>query len=105
MNARVSLHLLLALEVRSTACADEVIIHATSRVCLGSCVDEVIIHATARVCIALRYILDGCMINGVSVLCVRLLANPRILRFCYTAIEKIVIPESAYHERSTSAKW
>ena len=41
------------------------------------------------------------MINGVSVLCVRLLANPWILRFCYTAIEKTVIPESAYHERST----
>ena len=62
--------------------------------------------ATARVCIALRYILDkcwsnGCMINGVSVLCVRLLANPWILRFCYTATEKTVIPQSADHERST----
>ena len=44
MNARVSLHLLLALEVRSTACAD-----------------EVIIHATARVCIAFKYMPDECL--------------------------------------------
>ena len=60
--------------------------------------EQPMIHWTARVCIALRYILDGCMINGVSVLCVRLLANPRILRFCYTATEKTVTIENITYQ-------
>ena len=60
--------------------------------------EQPMIHSTARVCIALRYILDGCMINGVSVLCVRLLANPRILRFCYTATEKTVTIENITYQ-------
>ena len=65
--------------------------------------EQPMIHWTARVCIALRYRLDrcctnGCMINGVSVLCVRLLANPRILRFCYTATEKTVTIENITYQ-------
>ena len=38
------------------------------------------------------------MINGVSVLCVRLLANPWILRFCYTATEKTVTIENITYQ-------